>query len=241
MRPRGASILPPGAVYEAAPAPGPARDALGLPYNPPPNVIHHPSQRHVEGSHRAESGVTAKVDGDGAVSFKDPGAVEDLRPSAAVGLGVAGKFDLNDQVARAMGDDPYAYAKRKYREATFEDRLCLAEKAAVRRKQEGLFHLKARLEQLLRAPALSSAQRREMLFEMWDECLDDTSDGPNLGAGARATIVAFIRRVFPPTGEQAYAVNELAAFNRRRSSRALFDPYGSFTTGRPGAARPAAP
>jgi hypothetical protein len=220
---RGAAPYDPGGLPAAAPS-----DALALADRPPPNVIHHPfgNAPHTPGVHQAPSGVTAKVAGDGAVTFKDPGAVEDIG-LGKVGVGIAGKFDLNDTVARAMGDDPYAYAKKKFAEATFEDRLCLAEKAAMARKQQALFALKDRLEALRAAPGLSTAERRQMVFEMWDECLDEPKDGPDLGAAARATILAFIRRAFPPDGPAAYALNELAAFNRRRTSRVPFDPYGT--------------
>ena len=137
----------------------------------------------------------------------------------------AGKFDPNDSAARATGDDSYAYEKKKIAEATFEERLCLADEAARRRQQDALFHLKDWLEKLAQAPGLTTAERREALFELWDECLDDGGEGrPNLGGAARATVIAFIRRTFPAGGVERYTAAELAAFNRRRTSRVAFDP-----------------
>jgi hypothetical protein len=232
MRSPAQALARGAAPFDLGPAPPVANDALALANRPPPNVIHHPigNAPHTPGHHQAESHVTAKVGGDGAVTFKDPDAVEDVEGHyLPFGVKINGKFDLNDTVARAMGDDPYAYAKKKFAEATFEDRLCLAEKAAVARKQQALLQLKDHLESLRQRPGLSQAQRRELVFEMWDECVEEAKDGPDLGAAARATILAFIRRAFPPDGPAAYAVNELAALNQRRASRMPFDPYGTRT------------
>ena len=240
MRRPGDSLLPAAAPHGLDPSFAPLRSGSALPGEAPPNVIHHAADPLV-GRHAAGSGVTAKVAADGAITFTDPDAVEDVKieplPGHGIlpgGLFITGKPDFNDQVLRGMGEDPYAYAKKKYREETFEDRLCLAEKAALGRKQQGLFQLKGRLENLLQQPGLSQAQRRELVFEMWDECGDGASDRdkaePDLGAAARATILAFIRRAFPADGPQAYATSELAALNRRRSSRLPFDPYGSVSS-----------
>jgi hypothetical protein len=241
MRRPGESLLPASAPHGPDPTWPPPRSGSGLPGEAPPNVIHHLAAGPLVGQHAAGSAVTAKVATDGAISFTDPDVVEDVKveplPGHGIlpgGLFVTGKPDFNDHVLRAMGDDPYAYAKKRYREDTFEDRLCLAEKAAVGRKQQGLFQLKDRLERLLQQPGMTQAQRRELVFEMWDECSDGASDRDkaeaDLGAAARATILAFIRRAFPAAGPQAYATSELAAFNRRRSSRLPFDPYGSVST-----------
>jgi hypothetical protein len=236
MRRPGDSLLPASAPHGLGPSSGPPRSGAAWLGEPTPNVIHHAADPLV-GRHAAGSGVTAKVAADGALTFTDPAAAEDVKVEALGphgilpgGLFITGKPDLNDQLLRGQGEDPYAYAKKKYREATFEDRLCLAEKAALDRKQQGLFHLKERLERLLQQPGLSQAQKRELVFEMWDECGDAPArDGtqPDLGAAARATILAFIRRAFPPDGPQAYATDELAALNRRRASRLPFDPYGT--------------
>ena len=207
--------LPPG---EQAPR-GPPRDELGLPFIPLPDVIHHPIGKQVQGSERTGTGLQVNVDREGRVAFKDPSG-----------------FDVNAMAEQIAGNDPYASEKRRIAEATFEDRLCLAQEAALRRKQEGLFHLKERLERLLQLPGLSPAARREIVFEMWDECLDDrpapddTGPHPDLGAAARASIVAFIRRVFPPGSPAAFTPAELATLNQRRLSRSPFAPYDTSST-----------
>jgi hypothetical protein len=219
---------PPGVEPGEVPRPS------GLPFLPPPDVIHHPLTPQVQGGRTTSSGLGVKVDSDGAISFRDPKFVQDVKPGLG-GLpgmvGAGGRFDINDLAERAAGNDPYGYEKGKIAEATFEERLCLAEQAALKRKREGLFHLKDRLERLLQLPGLTAARRREIVFEWWDECVDDTADGqPNLGAAARATILVFIRRVFPPEGPDAYTPAELAALNGRRISRGAFDPYGTGRT-----------
>jgi hypothetical protein len=207
--------LPPG---EQAPT-GPPRDELGLPFIPLPDVIHHPIGEQVQGSKRTGTGLQVNVDREGRVAFKDPSGL-----------------DVNAMAEQIAGSDPYAFEKRRVAEATFEDRLCLAQEAALRRKQEGLFHLKDRLERLMQLPGLSPAARREMVFEMWDECLDDrpaaddTVPHPDLGAAARASILAFIRRVFPPGSPDAFTPAELATLNQRRLSRSPFAPYNTAPT-----------
>jgi hypothetical protein len=198
----------------------PLKNAWGLPNIPLPDVVHHPISKQVQGGRTTSSGLGVKVGGDGAIAFKDPAAAQ-LAPLGA-------RFDLNDVTERLAGNDPYAREKRQIAEATFEDRLCLAEEAAWRRKQEGMYYLKERLERLLVTPGLTSARRREIVFDMWDECVDDHADGqPNLGAAARAGIIAFIRRAFPAGSADAYTPAEIASLNERRVSRSPFDPYAT--------------
>jgi hypothetical protein len=209
---------------------GPARDPLGLPYNPLPEVVHRPaSPRAQPGVHTTASGLEVRIEPDGTLMFRDPGAVRNVRPTVFPSglVGVSGTFDINDALERAAGNDPYAAEKRKIAEETFEDRLCLAQAAARQRKQEGLFRLSQQLQRLTSTPGLSDARRRELVFDLWDDCVEETADGePDLGAAARATIIAFIRRTFPPESPRAYTAGELASLNARRSSRRAFAPYG---------------
>ena len=217
--------LPPG---EAAPPP--PRNEVGLPDIPLPDVIHHPIGKQVQGNSTTSSGLGVKVDREGAIAFETPTGAPDIQAGPLDGsVGISGRFDLNNLTERLAGNDPYAYEKRKIAEATFEDRLCLAREAARRRQQEGLFNLNEHLEWLRHLPGLTRPQLREVVFDLWDECMDTGTDGePNLGAAARAGILAFIRRVFPPGTADAYTPAELVALNERRTSRNPFDPYGSF-------------
>jgi hypothetical protein len=210
-------------------ASGLAGGGFGIPADPIPNVIHHPVGKPVQGVRTTETGLEARVSADGSLTFSDPPMIGRFRPEFQPGaVGIGGTFDLNDMLPRRAGSDSYAYEKRKISEATFEERLSLARQAGLRLQREALFELKGRLERLHRLPGLGNAgRRRELVFEMWDECIDDEADGDlNLGAAARATLLAFIRRAFPEGSSEAYTPTELTALNKRRTSRALFDPYG---------------
>jgi hypothetical protein len=201
------------APSDGQPPPAPARDSLGLPIIPLPDVIHHPIEKRTQGNTSTGTGLGVKVDAEGGIAFKDPAG-----------------FDLNHLAERMAGNDSYSHEKRRMAEATFEDRFCLAKEAVLRRQHEGLFHLKDRLSGLMQLPGLTAAQRREIIFEMWDECLDGAAEGqPDLGAAARASILAFIRRAIPAGSGDAYTAAELTALNLRRVSRSLFDPYGTLT------------
>ena len=145
-----------------------------------------------------------------------------------------------EPVARMLGDDPYRLAKQKLAEETREQRIHMALAAAARNKREALFRLKDDLERVARAPDLSAAERRDTLFQLWDECLEPSADagaGTDHGAMARTTILAFTRRLYPPGSPDAFTPTELAMLNRRRTSRQIFDPYGSPTSRSEDAAR----
>jgi hypothetical protein len=72
-----------------------------------------------------------------------------------------------------------------------------------------------------RAVEEALAERRQLLFELWDEC-----DNTNSGREARASILAFIRRRLPLGGADAYSPDELERLNGRRTTAEPFDPYG---------------
>lgn len=196
--------MPPG---ERLPS-GPPRDSMGLPLIPLPDVVFNPIAERAQGKRETGTGLGVAVDAEGGMRFREP------------------LPDLTALAERVAGNDPFSHEKRKVAEATFEERLCLAREAALRRQQAGLFHLKERLEHVNQLPNLSGSEKRELLFDMWDECVEGAADGqPDLGAAARASIVAFIRRVFPAGSPQAFTPAELATLNRRRVSRPPFDPY----------------
>ncbi len=63
------------------------------------------------------------------------------------------------------------------------------------------------------------------MFEIWDECLEDSHSPSDYGAMARATILAVVRAVFPEGTDLVYRPAELLALNGRRTSRGPFAPY----------------
>jgi hypothetical protein len=196
------------------PPPGPRPGTLDALFNRAPDVLHHKTSESLVGVQRSGNGMEARVRPDGQIAFKEPGAKLN-------GLGAS--FDVTDMALRAAGQDPYAAQKARIAEATREDRFCLTLKDNEGSKRDALFRLKENLERIARDPSLGAAERRAAVFQLWDGCFD-AADDP-LARAARATIAAFIRRVFPAGSPEAYTPVELAMLNRRRNCRRFFNPY----------------
>jgi hypothetical protein len=176
------------------------------------------------------AGITASVAEDGRIQFHDPkGVALDSSPFQAVGsgvgVGVSGRFDVTDQVMKLAGQDPYASVKRKMAEETREQRLCMARRYQGERQKQELFTLSTKVRRIANRTDLSAAQRRNLVFAIWDECLEDSDSPTDYGAMARATILSVVRDVFPAGSEVAYQPAELLVINERRSSRQPFAPY----------------
>jgi len=72
----------------------------------------------------------------------------------------------------------------------------------------------------------STAERREILFRIWDEAAEP--DDPELAAAgllARHIIDRFVRAQLPPASRDHFTDGELASFNARRARGPRFDPY----------------
>jgi hypothetical protein len=164
------------------------------------------------------AGVTATVGEDGSIRFNDPRGVVLDSP-------LSGRLDVTDQVMKLAGQDAYGSVKRKMAEETREQRLCMAERFRGERQKQELFQLSTKVRRIAGRPDLSVAQRRELIFEIWDECLEDADSPTDYGSMARATITAIVREVFPDGSDLGYRPAELLALNSRRTSRASFAPY----------------
>ncbi len=176
------------------------------------------------------AGVTANVAEDGSIRFHDSkGIVLDNSPFQAVGSGVgvglSGHFDVTDQVMKLAGQDPYAAVKSRMAEETREQRLCMARRYQGERQKQELFSLSTKVRRVAARADLSAAERRELVFAIWDECMEESESTTDYGAMARATILSIIREAFPKGSELAYRPGELLAMNKRRSSRQAFAPY----------------
>jgi hypothetical protein len=151
---------------------------------------------------------------------------EDTRPDhgQVVPL-VGGGFDSTDALMRRHGQDPYASRKLKFLDSTRDERAAIG--AANRRADlKQSTQLMQKSLQRLAAELPDLAARREVAFELWDDCAE-TGD-PDLvagGAAARALVVGYIRGHFAAGTAAAYPAAELAALNRRRRSTAPFAPY----------------
>ncbi len=179
---------------------------------------------------RGSGGVTARIGDDGSIHFGGPkdialGDPELAKVGEGAGVGLSGRFDVTDQIMKLAGQDPYASAKRALADETREQRLCMARRFQGERQKQELWNLAGKVRRLAARADLSPADRRALIFDIWDECLEEAEAGPSYGAMARATILSVIREVFPAGTERAYPPAELLALNHRRTSRQRFAPY----------------
>jgi hypothetical protein len=210
-----------------------ARDVLAAPMAKGPTGVREPP-KGIKGG----AGVTAAVAEDGSIRFQDP---KDISNVHIAGLGLGGDFDLNDQIMKRAGQDPYAAVKRDMAENTREQRLCMARRYQGERQKQELFALSTKVRHIAARTDMSAAQRRGLLFAIWDECSEESDSTTDYGAMARATILSIVREAFPAGSDVAYSPAELLALNERRSSRQPFAPYDPRPmkrTGHPDAAAP---
>ena len=197
-------------------------------------------------------GFTAKVARDGRVTLKDKpsaqgfvegpcleclkkdftGYVQDPSSGQMVNLmallpKVGVRFDLTDYVMRKSGaGDPYSYEKDKFMTATRDQREKMWHAESAERLKEALQILPSQLADVWNNREWTPAERRRVLFDLWDECAETGSpERIRLGRQIRVTILAFIRKRLPAGGEHAYTEDELRALNESRSSKQPFAPY----------------
>ncbi|MBX7083009.1 MAG: hypothetical protein K1X88_27635 [Nannocystaceae bacterium] len=192
---------------------------------------------------------TAIVDHDGTVYFADrfrrphrrnrgrgrglgrpPEGARGINPF--VGVRVRGP---NEWLLRASGHDLHVRAKAQFLDRTASLRRELATAAVRAQLQQQLRALPRQLDAIWRAPSLSPAQRRRLLFQRWDECDEPAAAATSrseldrvreaAATAARATIEAWVRRHAPRGDAMAFGDDELRRLNRDRRSRAPFDPY----------------
>ncbi len=142
------------------------------------------------------------------------------------GMVTAATFDLTDWAERAAGNDPYYNRKKKFLDRTREERAGMARVEKTRVIDESLDQLSTRLVRIWRSRKWSPAKRRQVLFQLWDECAE-TGSAQLVAAGdrAREQIIAFIRLKLPKGSEHGYTAAELAALNGKRDSKRRFAPY----------------
>jgi hypothetical protein len=167
------------------------------------------------------------IDRDGTIHFHDRPAISAL---AVVGLGFAAVFDLTDLVMRARHMDPYSYDKGRITDLTRSMRQKMSAVERPRRLAAALARLPGELEALWQRTDLPLGERRETLFQLWDDLLEGgpDDDGPELRAAtqARAELLRFVRQRLVPGSPGAYTADELARLNAHRRSQARFAPYG---------------
>ena len=137
-------------------------------------------------------------------------------------------FDVSDWAERVAGNDPYASRKLDFMDRTRDERVRMGERERQRQRDATEQTVRRHLTRLWARPDLSMAQKKEALFELWDDCAesDDPGDG-EAGARARNHVLGFIRGKLPAGSEHAYTEAELARLDARRQSKAHFAPYQS--------------
>lgn len=139
---------------------------------------------------------------------------------------VGGRTELTDAVMRAVGQDPYLSDKLRWMDATREERAAIGLTHRRRQLDQVDQTIRKHLAALWARRDLDLAAKREALFELWDDGAEEGDQAVVEAAQrARNQVVAFIRRKLPAGGATAYTPAELDALNRRRTSRARFEPY----------------
>ena len=167
-----------------------------------------------------------QVSGGATVAASDPTgtAPKEHNPTAVVPV-LGGGFEVTDWLMRRHGQDPYASRKLAVLDATRDERVAIGKRhrAAELARTPEIVH---RQLELLWAATTDLAERKQGLFELWDDCVE-TGDPDVVAAAeaARRIIVGFLRAHLPAGSAGAYTPAELAALARTRHSRAAFAPY----------------
>jgi hypothetical protein len=142
-------------------------------------------------------------------------------------IALGGQIELTDSIMRMGGQDPYAARKMEFLDRTRDERMRIAAAEHARLLRESLHRTGADLERVWRGPG-SAAERRRLLFLLWDECLErGSAEEVRIARAVRGRIVGFVRRHLPVGSRMAYSAAELARLNAGRTSQQRFDPYAA--------------
>jgi hypothetical protein len=187
---------------------------------PPPSGELKPSGN---GTYRSdEPAFTVRTERDGTAHIEDKPDVGDFHIGPG---GITGRMGFDDWAMRKAGIDPYASAKRQWLDKTRDERA----RIGMANRKEDL----ARAPEFMRRNvawamehASSVDEKKEALFELWDDCAETGDDAlVEAGANARRYVVGFIRAHLPAGKPGGYTPEELAQLNAHRRSKATFKPY----------------
>jgi hypothetical protein len=167
-----------------------------------------------------------RVSSGATVAPSDPTgtAPKEHNPTVVVPV-LGGGFEVTDWLMRRHGQDPYAARKLAVLDATRDERVAIGKRhrAAELARTPEIVH---RQLELLWAGATDLAERKQGLFELWDDCVETGDPEVVAAAGAaRRLIIGFIRAHLPAGSADAYTPAQLAALARTRHSQAAFAPY----------------
>jgi hypothetical protein len=163
----------------------------------------------------------AHVNRDGTVQLHDA-------PDVAFELGPGGqiaRMGLDDALMRQYGIDPYAAEKLHWLDKTRDERA----RIGLENRKYDLAHstqfMQANLRWLWRKTS-DPQERKQALFELWDEVAETGDDDlVRGGAAARAYLIGFVRAHLPAHSADAFTASELERLNAHRTSREPFAPY----------------
>jgi hypothetical protein len=145
----------------------------------------------------------------------------------AAHIGKDGKVKLAPKASGGGFERMDADEERRWFEEETSDLLTALSRADEQRTvRAALAALPRYLSAILDDARFSMAERRRLLFLLWDEMAErDDRERGWAGARARALIDLFIQRRLPAGAPGAYSDAELAALNRTRPGAARFEPY----------------
>ena len=138
-----------------------------------------------------------------------------------------GGFNPTDWLMRRTVGDPYASKKRAYLDATRDERAQIRAHHRTEQLARTSIIMRDNLERAW-ASTTDVAQRKQLLFELWDEVVepaDEESAIAEASRAARTQVIGFIRARLPQRGAHAYTRDEIAALNARKQSIETFAPY----------------
>ena len=134
---------------------------------------------------------------------------------------LGGGFDITDALMRRKKVDPYAAAKLRYLDSTRDERVQIGRRYKQQQLARSAQLMQKQLDLLVTA---TIAQKKQALFELWDDCAE-TGEAAVVegGKAARALVIGYIRTHL--TGANAYTAAELELLDKRKLSKARFAPY----------------
>lgn len=144
----------------------------------------------------ASAGFSARIARDGQVTIEDEPSFQitpsmprlssedltdpstgEVEPQVMVKMNVA-TFDLTDWAMRMSGMDPYSSAKLRLLDQTREVRAEMRARARTEDLRDAIALLPRLLDTVWHDPGLPVAERRALLFKIWDDCAEIGRAGP---------------------------------------------------------------
>ncbi len=137
---------------------------------------------------------------------------------------LGGHLDVTDWLMRRHHMDPYASRKLKILDATRDERVARGDAHKTEQLEQAGEYMRKNLATLYAANG-SPAEKREALFELWDECAEGEGPLGEAGGRARMEVIGWIAVHIPKGNPEAFTDAELERFNAHRSSKQVFAPY----------------